>query len=74
VSNFVIVTKIGFLPFALSLSKGHSWFDKPVLSEAEGLTTNGIWHNLFLSFVMPIAIGMIDSESFASINGTLGRP
>jgi len=34
--------KIGFSPFALSLSKGRSWFDKPVLSEAEGLTTNGI--------------------------------
>ena len=28
-------------PFALSMSKGRSWFDKPVLSEAEGLTTNG---------------------------------
>jgi len=25
-----------------SLSKGCSWFDKPVLSEAEGLTTNGV--------------------------------
>jgi hypothetical protein len=31
-------------PFALSLSKGSSaeiWLDKPVLSGAEGLTTNG---------------------------------
>ena len=43
-SNFVIVTKIGFLPFALSLSKGHSWFDK--------LTTNGILHNLLSSFAL----------------------
>jgi hypothetical protein len=25
-----------FPPFALSLSKGRSWFDK--------LTTNGVWH------------------------------
>jgi len=40
-----------FNPFALSpfdklmtgLPKGHSWFDKPVLSEAEELTTNGIY-------------------------------
>jgi hypothetical protein len=36
------------MPFALSLSKGEwhtprrrSWFDKPVLSDVEGLTTNG---------------------------------
>jgi len=28
-------------PFALSLSKGRSWFDKALLSEVEGLTTNG---------------------------------
>jgi hypothetical protein len=31
--------------FALSVSKGPSaekWFDKPVLSRVEGLTTNGI--------------------------------
>jgi hypothetical protein len=32
-------------PFGLSLSKADlssgSWFDKPVLSEVEGLTTNG---------------------------------
>jgi len=40
-----IVTRIDFAPFALSLSKGCSWFGKPVLSlsesKAEGLTTNG---------------------------------
>ena len=32
------------IPFALSLSKGSSaqeWFHRPVLSGAEGLTTNG---------------------------------
>jgi hypothetical protein len=32
-------SKIGSLPFVLSLSKGRSWFDK--------LTTNGIWHIYF---------------------------
>jgi len=36
------------LPFTLSQSKGyvvnafHLWFDKPVLSPVEGLTTNGM--------------------------------
>ena len=39
---FMIVPKTESSPFALSLSKGRSWFDKPVLSGAEGLTTNGI--------------------------------
>ncbi len=39
--NCVIALKIGTTSFTLSLSKGRSWFDKPVLSEAEGLTTNG---------------------------------
>ncbi|MEI7868571.1 MAG: hypothetical protein WCI11_11820 [Candidatus Methylumidiphilus sp.] len=33
-------------PFTLSLSKGErgscSWFDKPLLSVVEGLTTNGL--------------------------------
>ena len=29
-------------PFALSLSKGILWFDKALLSVAEGLTTNGV--------------------------------
>ena len=29
-------------PFALSLSKGIVWFDKALLSVAEGLTTNGV--------------------------------
>ena len=29
---YIIALKIGFKPFALSLSKGRSWFDKPVLS------------------------------------------
>ncbi len=38
----VIVTKMECSPFTPSLSRGRSWFDKPVLSEAEGLTTNGI--------------------------------
>jgi hypothetical protein len=28
-------------PFALSLSKGRSWFDKALLSVVEGLRTNG---------------------------------
>jgi hypothetical protein len=37
-----VLKKIGRKPFALSLSKGCSWFDKPVLSRAEGLTTNGV--------------------------------
>jgi len=34
-----INVKIGFPPFALSLSKGRSWFDK--------LTTNGVRHIYF---------------------------
>ncbi|HJX69674.1 MAG TPA: hypothetical protein VJ441_01115, partial [Dehalococcoidia bacterium] len=39
----VIVTKIEFNPFALSLSKGRSWFDK--------LTTNGILVHIHYSVV-----------------------
>lgn len=38
----VIVTKIGSKPLALGISKGRPWLDKPVLSGAEGLTTNGV--------------------------------
>ena len=36
-------------PFALSFSKGFNaqkWFDKPVLSRAEGLTTNVVRDNV----------------------------
>ncbi len=30
-------------PFAMSLSNGErTWFDRPALSKAEGLTTNGL--------------------------------
>jgi hypothetical protein len=47
-THLVIALKTGFKPFALSLSKGCSWFDKPVLSGAEGLTTNGV-----LNWVIP---------------------
>jgi hypothetical protein len=32
--------------FLESLSKGHSWFDKPVLSGVEGLTTNGLYRRV----------------------------
>jgi hypothetical protein len=35
------ISKVVFT-FALSLSKGYSWFDKPVLRGTEGLTTNGV--------------------------------
>jgi len=45
--------KIGFHPFALSLSKGCSWFDK--------LTTNAPAY-LFSFIVVPMVIGMNDSE------------
>jgi len=53
----LFILKMGFLPFALSLSKGRSWFDK--------LTTNGILHitfydsllgngpSVFASFIVP---------------------
>ena len=37
----VIALSIDTTSFTLSLSKGRSWFDKPVLSGAEGLPTNG---------------------------------
>jgi len=46
-SDFEFILKTKPNPFALSLSKGRSWFDKPVLSSAEGLTTNGIWRVKF---------------------------
>ena len=56
-----ILTKIGFYPFALSMSKGHSWFDKPVLSEAEGLTTHGTRRAYFHPSWCPLQAGMLDS-------------
>jgi len=42
-NDFIIATKIKCNPFALNLSKGCSRSDGPVLSAAEGLTTNGIF-------------------------------
>ena len=41
--------KIRCFPFALSLSEGHLWFDKPVLSKTEGLTMNGAITSLSLT-------------------------
>ena len=49
--------KIRFLPFALSLSKGHLWFNKPALSEAGGLITNDGAYNAY--FHPPCADGKL---------------
>jgi hypothetical protein len=56
----VITMKIGFSPFALSPSKGRSWFeaDRSAVLRPK-LTTNGLRAHLFLLLMVPI-IGMID--------------
>jgi len=78
-------SKIGLLPFALSLSKGGSTgsprtgFDKPVLSAAEGLTMNGIRHSskrgftlielIVVMLILAILVGIV----IISIGGVIGR-
>ena len=74
-NDTVIATKIDFDPFALSPSinsgqacrRARSWFDWPVLSGTEVLTTNGLvslfdTRIAFSFLLMSITIGMTDSK------------